>query len=91
MDAPFIIEAFKQMGEHPIRIKFMFNKYTEVKKNYAFIEFYNTESVIKKLNGKIIPNTNPVSHTLILILSVQFSVFIDILIYLPNFVYSVNI
>lgn len=71
MDATFLIEAFRKMGEHPIRIKFMFNKYTEVKKNYAFIEFHNAESVIRKLNGKIIPNTHPVSQSFIFNLPVH--------------------
>lgn len=67
MDKDFIINAFKKMGEHPISVKLMRDKYTN-EIGYAFVNFYDPTSVIQKLDGLFIPDTYPVSHRLKFIL-----------------------
>jgi len=63
MDEPFIIHAFKAMGEETVlNVKIMTNKYTGHNTGYGFVNFTSDEaalSAMHKLNGKNIPGTNP--------------------------------
>lgn len=64
MTESFIINSFQRMGDKPINVKIMRNKYTGEPGGYCFVHFHSDDeaaSVLHKLNGKIIPNTNPVS------------------------------
>lgn len=69
MDKDFIINAFKKMGEHPLNVKLMRDKYTN-EIGYAFVTFCDSTSVIQKLDGLFIPDTNPVRIYYRLILSI---------------------
>ncbi|XP_018322900.1 tRNA selenocysteine 1-associated protein 1 [Agrilus planipennis] len=63
MTETFIISAFRKMGENPLNVKVMRNKFTGEPAGYCFVHFANDEEAIDamhKLNGKIIPGTNPV-------------------------------
>jgi len=68
MTESFIIGAFQKMGEYPKNVKLMRNKNTGETAGYAFVEFYDPISVMHKLNGKYIPDTNPVSNHPVIIL-----------------------
>ncbi|XP_025193524.1 tRNA selenocysteine 1-associated protein 1-like [Melanaphis sacchari] len=59
MTESFITDAFKKMGEYPKNVKLMHNKNTGKTAGYAFVDFYDPVSVMHKLNGKYIPDTNP--------------------------------
>ncbi|CAH1164634.1 unnamed protein product [Phaedon cochleariae] len=62
MTETFILTAFRKMGEAPMSVKVMRNKFTGEPAGYAFVHFANDEEAIDamhKLNSKPIPNTNP--------------------------------
>lgn len=64
MTESFIMSSFQRMGEKPMNVKVMRNKYTGEPAGYCFVHFENDDEAIDamhKLNGKIIPGTNPVS------------------------------
>ena len=65
MDESFLKSSLEQMGEHNVvSIKVMKNKFTGEPASYGFINFDNDNHALiamHKLNGKVIPNTNPVS------------------------------
>jgi len=61
MTESFITGAFQKMGEYPKNVKLMRSKNTGETAGYAFVDFYDPVSVMHKLNGKYIPDTNPVS------------------------------
>ena len=65
MDEGFLQSSLEQMGEHNVvSIKVMKNKFTGEPASYGFINFDNDNhalTAMHKLNGKVIPNTNPVS------------------------------
>jgi len=62
MTASFIAGAFQKMGEYPVNVKLLPNKKSGATNFYAFVDFYDPVSVIHKLNGKYIPDSNPVSY-----------------------------
>ena len=66
MDEAFLKSALQQVGEYNvISIKVMKNKFTNEPASYGFINFDNDNhalTAMHKLNGKIVPNTNPVSY-----------------------------
>ena len=68
MDEAFLKSALQQVGEYNvISIKVMKNKFTNEPASYGFINFDNDNhalTAMHKLNGKIIPSTNPVSYLL---------------------------
>ncbi|CAG9863772.1 unnamed protein product [Phyllotreta striolata] len=62
MTETFILTAFRKMGENPLSVKIMRNKFTGEPAGYCFVHFQNDEEAIDamhKLNGKPIPNTAP--------------------------------
>ncbi|CAG9826500.1 unnamed protein product [Diabrotica balteata] len=62
MTETFILNAFRKMGESPLSIKIMRNKFTGEAAGYCFVHFASDEEAINamhKLNSKPIPNTNP--------------------------------
>lgn len=67
MDEDFIRTSLAMMGEENIlSIKVIKNKFTGEPASYGFINFDNDPAALMamhKLNGKIMPNTNPVSVT----------------------------
>ncbi|XP_047520229.1 tRNA selenocysteine 1-associated protein 1 [Pieris napi] len=63
MTESFILAAFHRMGQHPLAVKVMRNKFTGEPAGYAFVHFQTDEEAIDtmhKLNGKPIPGTFPV-------------------------------
>jgi len=63
MTESFILSAFRKMGETPLNVKVMRNKFTGEPAGYCFVHFANDEEAIDamhKLNSKPIPGTNPV-------------------------------
>ncbi|XP_041984684.1 tRNA selenocysteine 1-associated protein 1 [Aricia agestis] len=63
MTESFIMAAFHRMGQRPLAVKVMRNKFTGEPAGYAFVHFQNDEEAIDtmhKLNGKPIPGTFPV-------------------------------
>jgi hypothetical protein len=64
MDETFLQSAMTQMGEgNVMSIKVMKNKFTGEPASYGFINFdsdHNALIAMHKLNGKVVPNTNPV-------------------------------
>ncbi|KAK9880452.1 hypothetical protein WA026_011698 [Henosepilachna vigintioctopunctata] len=63
MTETFILSAFRKMGESPLNVKVMRNKFTGEPAGYCFVHFANDEEAIDamhKLNGKPIPSTSPV-------------------------------
>ncbi|VEN62665.1 unnamed protein product [Callosobruchus maculatus] len=63
MTESFILTAFRKMGENPLNVKVMRNKFTGEAAGYCFVHFGTDEEAIDamhKLNGKPIPGTNPV-------------------------------
>ncbi|VVC94026.1 tRNA selenocysteine 1-associated protein 1 [Leptidea sinapis] len=63
MTESFILAAFHRMGQRPLTVKVMRNKYTGEPAGYAFVHFQTDEEAIDtmhKLNGKPIPGTFPV-------------------------------
>ena len=64
MTESFILASFQRMGEKPLNVKVMRNKFTGEPAGYCFVHFENDDEAIDamhKLNGKVIPNTTPVS------------------------------
>lgn len=62
MTESFIVSAFQRMGESPISVKVMRNKYSGEAAGYCFVHFQTDEEAVNamhKLNGKVIPNTQP--------------------------------
>ncbi|XP_073986688.1 tRNA Selenocysteine associated protein isoform X2 [Rhodnius prolixus] len=62
MTESFILASFQRMGEKPLNVKVMRNKFTGEPAGYCFVHFENDDEAIDamhKLNGKVIPNTNP--------------------------------
>uniref|UniRef100_A0A1B6DME5 tRNA selenocysteine-associated protein 1 n=1 Tax=Clastoptera arizonana TaxID=38151 RepID=A0A1B6DME5_9HEMI len=62
MTESFIVTAFQRLGEKPLNIKVMRNRYTGEPAGYCFVHFQTDEEAINamhKLNGKQIPNTSP--------------------------------
>lgn len=63
MTESFILNAFRKMGETPLSVKVMRNKFTGEPAGYCFVHFANDDDAIDamhKLNSKPIPGTNPV-------------------------------
>ncbi|KAB0803483.1 hypothetical protein PPYR_00453 [Photinus pyralis] len=63
MTETFISTAFRKMGENPLNVKVMRNKFTGEPAGYCFVHFATDEEAIDamhKLNGKPISGTNPV-------------------------------
>ncbi|KAI4468533.1 trna selenocysteine 1-associated protein 1-related-related [Holotrichia oblita] len=63
MTETFITNSFRKMGENPLNVKVMRNKFTGEPAGYCFVHFATDEEAIDamhKLNGKPIPGTNPV-------------------------------
>ncbi|KAK4883779.1 hypothetical protein RN001_000050 [Aquatica leii] len=63
MTETFITTAFRKMGENPLNVKVMRNKFTGEPAGYCFVHFATDEEAIDamhKLNGKPISGTNPV-------------------------------
>ncbi|KAL3285958.1 hypothetical protein HHI36_000473 [Cryptolaemus montrouzieri] len=63
MTETFILSSFRKMGESPLNVKVMRNKFTGEPAGYCFVHFANDEEAIDamhKLNGKPIPGTSPV-------------------------------
>lgn len=66
MTESFIVTSFQRLGEKPLNIKIMRNRYSGEPAGYCFVHFQTDEEAINamhKLNGKPIPNTNPVSYS----------------------------
>lgn len=62
MTESFILASFQRMGEKPLNVKVMRNKFTGEPAGYCFVHFENDDEAIDamhKLNGKVIPNTTP--------------------------------
>lgn len=62
MTESFILASFQRMGEKPLNVKVMRNKFTGEPAGYCFVHFENDDEAIDamhKLNGKAIPNTTP--------------------------------
>ncbi|XP_028028550.1 tRNA selenocysteine 1-associated protein 1 [Bombyx mandarina] len=63
MTESFIMAAFNRLGQRPLAVKVMRNKFTGEPAGYAFVHFQTDEEAIDamhKLNGKPIPGTFPV-------------------------------
>lgn len=64
MTESFVMNAFHKMGEQPQTVKVMRNRYTGEPAGYCFVHFPTDEMALDamhKLNGKVIPGSNPVS------------------------------
>lgn len=65
MDEGFLKSGLEQMGEmNVLSIKVMKNKITGEPASYGFVNFDNDHHALiamHRLNGKVIPNSNPVS------------------------------
>ncbi|XP_046361634.1 tRNA selenocysteine 1-associated protein 1-like [Haliotis rufescens] len=62
MDELFISGAFQQLGENVLHVKLIKHKNTSALAGYCFVEFGDAEAANRamlKLNGKIIPGSNP--------------------------------
>ncbi|XP_065167694.1 tRNA selenocysteine 1-associated protein 1-like [Atheta coriaria] len=62
MTETFIINSFRKMGENPLNVKVMRNKFTGEPAGYCFVHFATDAEAIDamhKLNGKPIPGTTP--------------------------------
>lgn len=63
MTESFILAAFRKMGEDPMNVRLMRNKYSGEPAGYCFVSFKAEEAAMDamhKLNGKPIPGTNPI-------------------------------
>jgi RNA recognition motif-containing protein len=68
MTETFVKNAFEKLGEAPMGVKIMRNKFTGEPAGYCFVHFKTDEialDAMHKLNGKVIPASNPVSLTII--------------------------
>ena len=69
MDESFLQSALEQIGQsNVVSIKVMRNKFSGEPASYGFVNFDNDHHALMamhKLNGKVIPNSNPVhkSHS----------------------------
>lgn len=64
MDENFIKQAFSAMGESPLGVKIITHRITGGSAGYCFVELADEESVdrcVQRLNGKLVPASNPVS------------------------------
>ena len=64
MTEDFLMRSFELMGEKPEAIKVMRNKHTGLPAGFGFCQFRDERQameVLHKLNGKIIPYSQPVS------------------------------
>ncbi|KAG8237600.1 hypothetical protein J437_LFUL012399 [Ladona fulva] len=62
MNETFVKTAFQKLGEEPQSVKIMRNKFSGEPAGYCFVHFITDEAALNamhKLNGKIIPNSNP--------------------------------
>lgn len=63
MDETFIIAAFRALGEENVQnVKVMKNRYTGHPAGYCFVNFSSDQAALTamhKLNGKVIPNSQP--------------------------------
>ncbi|XP_024879759.1 tRNA selenocysteine 1-associated protein 1-like, partial [Temnothorax curvispinosus] len=62
MTESFIMNAFHKMSEQPQTVKVMRNRYTGEPAGYCFVHFPTDEMALDamhKLNGKVIPGSNP--------------------------------
>lgn len=62
MNEAFIMEAFRRMGEPATGVIHKKNKFTGDPAGYCFVQFPTDEMALNamhKLNGKLVPNTNP--------------------------------
>lgn len=62
MDEFFILQAFENMGEPAVQVKMINNKYTGLPAGYCFVDFTDGDTAQRaqlRLNGKIIPNSQP--------------------------------
>jgi len=67
MTETFVKNAFEKLGEAPMGVKIMRNKFTGEPAGYCFVHFKTDEialDAMHKLNGKVIPGSNPVRHLL---------------------------
>uniref|UniRef100_T1GQC1 tRNA selenocysteine-associated protein 1 n=1 Tax=Megaselia scalaris TaxID=36166 RepID=T1GQC1_MEGSC len=65
MTEMFIMEAFRKMGEKPLTVRIMKNKYSGENAGYCFVNFLTDDAALDamhKLNGKPIPGTSPVAR-----------------------------
>jgi RNA recognition motif-containing protein len=63
MTETFVKNAFEKLGEAPMGVKIMRNKFTGEPAGYCFVHFKTDEialDAMHKLNGKVIPASNPV-------------------------------
>lgn len=71
MTEDFLMRSFELMGEKPEAIKVMRNKHTGLPAGFGFCQFRDEKQameVLHKLNGKIIPYSQPVCSFLIFVL-----------------------
>ncbi|WAR23712.1 TSAP1-like protein [Mya arenaria] len=62
MDECFVLQAFDSMGEPAQAVKMITNKVTGLPAGYCFVDFPDSAAALKaqlRLNGKIIPNSQP--------------------------------
>lgn len=94
MTESFIMNAFHKMGEQPQTVKVMRNRYTGEPAGYCFVHFPTDEMALDamhKLNGKVIPGSNPVRIYKVLIKSLFIIYYIKlILCYINNIDISFN-
>lgn len=84
MTESFIMNAFHKMGEQPQTVKVMRNRYTGEPAGYCFVHFPTDEMALDamhKLNGKVIPGSNPVRIYKILIKSLFIIYYIILILY----------
>lgn len=77
MTESFIMNAFHKMGEQPQTVKVMRNRYTGEPAGYCFVHFPTDEMALDamhKLNGKVIPGSNPVSIVMFYEYNIQITV-----------------
>jgi len=62
MDEDFLKKSFKAMDEEVLYVKVIMNKYTGLRAGYCFVHFRDGQTALRvmhKLNGKMIPYTQP--------------------------------
>ena len=85
MTEDFLMRSFELMGEKPEAIKVMRNKHTGLPAGFGFCQFRDEKQameILHKLNGKIIPYSQPVSISIICFYFINF-VFNNLLLYFP--------
>ena len=90
MDEGFLKSGLQQMGENNVlSIKVMKNKITGEPASYGFVNFDNDHHALiamHRLNGKVIPNSNPVSNSC----NIRFKIFSFMSIYIQPVRYKLN-